>query len=271
MKISFYLFCSLSLLSRFLFGENPDHLFYDAVRAEANGELRNAVQIYEEATTHSHSANLHGNLANLYFKLEQYGRSILHYRKALLLRPDDRELKTNLAFAIEISGIPTEETSQPDSSYSPSHFWVWSLALSLVFWAGIILGILIIPRAVSKSSAWALSLLWMALIGFLGWGTYQANHASTLLSREVIVLEPQTSSSQDEKSKQIPLRRFAGSGSSANTTVQPGESLYLDLDESGKPKAHPNNSGVLWYLARSLDGSKKGWLREDEFSKILEN
>ena len=111
----------------------------------------------------------------------------------------------------------------------------------------------------------------MALVGYLAWGTYQANHASTLLAREVIVLEPQISPSQDEKSKQIPLRRFAGSGSSANTTVQTGESLYLDLDESGKPKAHPNNFGVLWYLARSLDGSKKGWLREDEFSKILEN
>lgn len=271
MRITFFFFCSLSLLSGFLFGENPDRLFYDAVRAEANGELRNAVQFYEEATTHSHSANLHGNLANLYFKLEQYGKSILHYRKALLLRPDDRELKTNLAFAIEISGIPTGETSQPDSSYSPSHFWGWSLALSLVFWAGIILGILIIPRAVSKSSAWALSLLWMALVGFLGWGSYQANHASVLLAREVIVLEPKTSPNQNKQSKEIPLRRFAGSGSSANTTVQPGESLYLDFDESGKPKAHPNSSGVLWYLARSLDGSKKGWLREDEFSKILEN
>jgi tetratricopeptide (TPR) repeat protein len=271
MRLSFFLFCSVSLLSGFLFGENPDRLFYDAVRAEANGELRNAVQFYQEAATHSHSANLHGNLANLYFKLEQYGRSILHYRKALLLRPDDRELKTNLAFAIEISGIPTGESSQPDSYYPPNHFWGWSLALSLVFWAGMTLGILILPRAVSKSSAWALSFLWVTLIGFLGWGTYQANHASTLLSREVIVLQPQTSPNQDQLSKQIPLRRFAGSGSSANTTVQPGESLYLDLDESGKPKAHPNNSGVLWYLARSLDGSKKGWLREDEFSKILEN
>lgn len=271
MRISLYLFCSVALLSGFLKGENPDRLFYDAVRAEANGELRNAVQFYEEASTQSHSANLHGNLANLYFKLEQYGRSILHYRKALLLRPDDRELKTNLAFAIEISAIPTGETSQPDSSFSPSHLWGWILALTLVFWAGIVLGILVIPRAVSKSSAWALSFLWIALIGFLGWGTYQANDASTLLAREVIVLEAQTSPSQDKQNKQTPLRRFAGSGSSANTTVLPGESLYLDLDESGKPKAHPNNSGVLWYLVRSLDGSKKGWLREDEFSKILEN
>ena len=103
-------------------------------------------------------------------------------------------------------------------------------------------------------------LLWIALIGYLGWGTYQAHDASTLIAREVIVLEPQTSPSQDEKSKQIPLRRFAGSGSSANTTVQPGESLYLDLDESENPRHTQiipecfGTSQEVW-MARRRDGS----------------
>ena len=258
-------------MSGLVSGENPERLFYDAVRAEAKGELRNAVQFYQDAASQSHSANLHGNLANLYFKLEQYGRSILHYRKALLLRPDDRELKTNLAFAMEISGIPNGKSRHYASTYSPNHLWEWSLAFTLVFWTGILLGIMLIPSSSSKASIWSASLLWLALIGFLGSGTYQASNAYDLLAREVIVVQPRTSTSEDQQLKQIPLRRFAGSGSTANTTVRPGESLFLDLDESGQPKTHSNSSGVFWYLARNLDGSKKGWLQEDELKNIVEN
>jgi tetratricopeptide (TPR) repeat protein len=68
-----------------------DRLFYDAVRTEASGDLDQAINLYLKASALSHSANLHGNLANLYFKKEQFGHSILHFRKALLMNHRDAD------------------------------------------------------------------------------------------------------------------------------------------------------------------------------------
>ena len=64
---------------------DEDRLFYDAVRAEASGNLDQAIDYYLKASKISHSANLYGNLANLFFKKEQFGLAILYFRKALLL------------------------------------------------------------------------------------------------------------------------------------------------------------------------------------------
>ena len=256
-----------AVLSLPLLGNEADRLFYEAVRAEANGELRNAVDLYLEASTYGHSANLHGNLANLHFKLEKYGHSILHYRKALLLRPDDREFAANLAFAKEIAGVPNPAASSTDPAFSASHTWAWALTLSFIFWGGCTLFALLFPHRLSKSSAWSFIAFWVGLLAVLSWATHQSSQQSHLLTREVIVICPEAELPNPDT--RVPLRRFAGDGSSANTEVTPGESLFLDLDDQGAPKSHPNAAGMIWYLLRSLDGKKKGWLKENEFSPIL--
>jgi len=250
-----------------LLGNEADRLFYEAVRAEANGELRSAVDLYLEASAFGHSANLHGNLANLYFKLEKYGHSILHYRQALLLRPDDREFAANLAFAQEIAGVANPATSSTDPAFSTSHTWAWALALSSFLWGGLTLFAILLPHRLSKSSAWSFLTLWIGLIAFLSWATQQSSQQSHLLTREVIVIHPKTVLPNPDSP--VPLRRFAGDGSSANTEVKPGESLFLDLNDQGTPKSHPNAEGMVWYLLRSQNGKKKGWLKADEFSPIL--
>ena len=62
---------------------SKEQLFYDAVRLESTGDIVNAIQKYEKALSQASSANLHGNLANLYYLNDKYGNSILHYRKKL--------------------------------------------------------------------------------------------------------------------------------------------------------------------------------------------
>ena len=66
----FSLFFNLSVFN--LLGESRERLFYDAIRAEASGDLEKAIEIYSTIAKESHSANLHANLANLYFKMEDY-------------------------------------------------------------------------------------------------------------------------------------------------------------------------------------------------------
>ena len=46
-----------------------------------------------------HSAALYFNLGNSYYKLNQIAPSIYYYEKALLLTPNDSEIKNNLAYA----------------------------------------------------------------------------------------------------------------------------------------------------------------------------
>ena len=46
-----------------------------------------------------HSASLYYNLGNAHYKLNNIGPSIYYYEKALLLSPNDSDIKNNLAFA----------------------------------------------------------------------------------------------------------------------------------------------------------------------------
>ncbi|WP_276388814.1 SH3 domain-containing protein [Eudoraea chungangensis] len=46
-----------------------------------------------------HSAAVYFNLGNCYYKLNQIAPSIYYYEKALLLKPQDKEIKNNLAYA----------------------------------------------------------------------------------------------------------------------------------------------------------------------------
>jgi len=48
---------------------------------------------------HQHSASLYYNLGNAHYKLNNIGPSIYYYEKALLLAPNDSDIRNNLAFA----------------------------------------------------------------------------------------------------------------------------------------------------------------------------
>ena len=99
--------------------DSENQLFYDAVRAEAAKDFDSAIRLYEQSAKKSHSANLYGNLANLYFKKEMFGRSILNYRKALLLAPENRDFAANLSFVRETARI---QSSSLDSRSSYLYF-----------------------------------------------------------------------------------------------------------------------------------------------------
>ena len=112
-----------------------DRIFYDAVRAEASGDLENAVNLYEKVATGTHSPNLHGNLANLYFKLGKYGQAIVNYRQALLLDPSNREIRENLSFALEVANVPKNQRVLSNYLNSESIDF-WFIMMAVIFWTG---------------------------------------------------------------------------------------------------------------------------------------
>lgn len=249
------------------YGTSKDQLFYDAVRAEATGDFQQAVETYTEIKE-AHSAPLHANLANLFYKLNDYPLSVLHFRKALLLDPENREYKANLSLALDKCGISQDSRNQNILSFSPTLYKYSLISLSILFWAGIILLIWFTRFPIKNKSFlfWVAS--WLILL-ILMYGFYnQQRNTSSMLQREVIAYQPPKDT--NKPSDRISLRVFAGNASSANTSIPAGSSLFLDLGKNKQPRAHTSPDGEKWFLMRSLSGLNKGWVKEEEFRPVID-
>ena len=256
-----------SVFPKSLISSSKDKLFYDAVRAEATGDLLTAIDLYEEASKISKSSNLHGNLANLYFKTEKYGKAVLNYRRALLLEPSNRAFKENLNFALETAGVSLRKTDF--STYlGSSSIDLWIISLATSFWIGALALAFLYFQGWNRKRFIFPIFTWCLLLCFLLWGVYTSTENKRLLSKEVIVIE--TNENENNATQNIPLRRFAGSGSSANTYVNPGESLWLNLSNHSFLQSHKSLSGQKWFLVQSLGDDKKGWIKSDAVSFLTQ-
>ena len=86
------------------------------------------------------------------------------------------------------------------------------------------------------------------------------------IKKELIIVNPLFS--DQNKSSKIALRRFAGLGSSENTFVQPGESVWLTVKNSNDINMHKSIEGKKWILVRTLDDRKKGWIERESVELI---
>ena len=120
---------------------------------------------------------------------------------------------------------------------------------------------------ISKKPFW-IGALWLIGSFLLCWIFIQSVEHTSRLNREIIAIHSLAKKNETENA--LALRAFAGHGSSANTLVPLGSSLFLDLGVDGLPRVHKSPNGEKWYLARSLSGSNKGWIQRDEFEPILD-
>lgn len=80
--------------------QTNDDLFKTANKAYNEGHYQAALDSYQKILDQGqHSAALYFNMGNAYYKLNEIAPSIYYYEKALLLKPNDPEIKNNLAFA----------------------------------------------------------------------------------------------------------------------------------------------------------------------------
>ncbi|WP_431157264.1 tetratricopeptide repeat protein [Winogradskyella poriferorum] len=89
------------LLCFSLFGISQNTQVFEEANALYNdGKFAEAIDKYESILDSDvHSAELYFNLANANYKLNNIAPSVYYYEKALLLNPNDEEIKNNLAFA----------------------------------------------------------------------------------------------------------------------------------------------------------------------------
>lgn len=77
-----------------------DVLFEEGNTLYNNGKYLEAIDKYNAILKNGeHSAALYYNIANANYKLNRIAPSIYNYEKALLLAPNDEDIKNNLAFA----------------------------------------------------------------------------------------------------------------------------------------------------------------------------
>jgi tetratricopeptide (TPR) repeat protein len=107
------------------------------------GQYDKAITAYESVLANkTQSAELYFNLGNCYYKLKKVAPSIYNYEKALLLSPDDVDIKNNLKFAQkltidEVKEIPTVGFSKMIHDLTSAfHYntWAWiSIGFSTLF------------------------------------------------------------------------------------------------------------------------------------------
>lgn len=93
------LYIAILFLSTFGIGQNQES-FEQGNALYNDGKYQDAIKKYQTILeTDMHSAELYFNLGNAHYKLNNIAPSIYYYEKALLLNPNDPEIKNNLNFA----------------------------------------------------------------------------------------------------------------------------------------------------------------------------
>ncbi|MEO1010666.1 MAG: tetratricopeptide repeat protein [Bacteroidota bacterium] len=108
-------------------------LFEEATKAYNGGNYEKATENYLKILDNGeHSPELYFNLGNAYYKLNRIAPSIYYYEKALLLKPNDPEIRNNLSYAQNMTLDAIEK--MPDTGLSKIYKGITRL-LSFDQWA----------------------------------------------------------------------------------------------------------------------------------------
>jgi tetratricopeptide (TPR) repeat protein len=135
MKNIFYIFLLIFQVSLAQTAFDQGNKYYEKENYEA------AISSFESVVNSGkQSAELYFNLGNCYYKLHKVAPAIYNYEKALLLSPNDIEIKTNLDFARkmaidDIKVIPKVGFNKLLSDFTSKYYydtWAW-IAVAFAF------------------------------------------------------------------------------------------------------------------------------------------
>lgn len=102
-----------------VFAQNQDcnALFQKANDSYVNKDFKLSVELYEQLVAQGYTApELNYNLANAYYKTENYTKAILNYERAIKLNPEFDDAKNNLKLAN--THLRDQINSVPESNFS---------------------------------------------------------------------------------------------------------------------------------------------------------
>jgi len=155
------------LLPVFVFGQP---LFDKANQLYTQENYAEAAKVYEEIlSADQHSVELYFNLGNSYYKLNKIAPAIYNYEKALLIEPNNKDVKNNLKFAQNMTIDEIVETPKVGLSEwiqdftSVYHYNVWAkIAIGFSFLVLLaFIGYYFIHRITLKRAFFGLAILFI--------------------------------------------------------------------------------------------------------------
>ncbi len=193
-------------------GQN-NTLFEHATEAYNQGEFQKAIGFYEQILANNqHSAELYFNMGNAYYKLDEIGPSIYYYEKALLLKPNDAQIKNNLGYAMNmrldaIEAMPKTAMARIyDTTINILSFEEWAyLAVAMVFLFVLsYIAYYFLFGATQKRIAFITSIIGFivacsaVIFAYFQYNTFKADNPAIIFSREIAV-----TSEPNERSERI--------------------------------------------------------------------
>ncbi len=223
---------------------SPDELFNQGNLAYGEEQYEAAADKYQQAINEgNYSADLFYNLANAFVRLDQPGRALLNYERALILDPYHQEARLNSNFVK--SGLPQIE---PELSAWESFFGIWpaSAYITLLCVAGWMTLALLMIGLLTRFSTVVVSLVILAALS-LGLGT-----AGYLVTRPFEV-GPQSAMVTGSAAK----AHYAPAASSATVTPLPAGTKVKIL-----------NSMTGWNYIK-LPDNRLGWVESEKLERLL--
>lgn len=164
MKHLFYLFLLFVLP---VMGQNSA-IFEEGNKAYNEGDYDAAINNYEKILENGEtSAEVYFNLGNAHYKLNNIGPSVYYYEKALQLKPNDKDIRDNLAFAqnMALDDIEEKETTGLSGIWKDSvsilgyNQWAWLAISFAVLFAVFFLIYYFSRRSLSKRLFFTLSMV----------------------------------------------------------------------------------------------------------------
>ncbi|WP_435623859.1 SH3 domain-containing protein [Flagellimonas sp.] len=185
-------------------------LFAQATEQYNKGEYTKAIESYEQILQNGlHSAELYFNLANCHYKLNAIGPSIYFYEKALLLKPNDAEIKNNLKYAQNMRLDAVEEMPQTEIGKAYASIvnlfsfdgWAYLSVFLMIFFVFCYLAYYFLRNASHKRIAFVTSIFSMilgviaVLLAYLQYQEFKSNNPAIVFAKEVkITSEPNENS-----------------------------------------------------------------------------
>lgn len=230
----------------------PDLSKAAADSAYVREDYAEAISIYEALLEKGVSAEVYYNLGNSYYKSDNIAKAILNYERAVLLSPNNKDYKANLAIASAKKVDKDEEVSElffiswgkAMINWMSSDQWaVSSIVLFIVFLVS--LGLFFLTKQVLiKKVGFFVALLTLLAVPITTYcASYQKNRVSQ--RNTAIVMEPS-----------ITVR---------STPTETGTSLFV-LHEGKKVKIK-DNSMKSWKEIE-LENGEVGWLPAESIEII---
>lgn len=90
----------IASFSAFASKGNADEMFRQANEAYENGDFQQAIELYNSVIDNGYDSwELRYNMGNAYYRLDNIGKTILNYERALRMAPGKKVVKDNLALA----------------------------------------------------------------------------------------------------------------------------------------------------------------------------